>query len=230
MSMTVKRVSKTVKRVMTVMMISLIAMLGVEAEAHYIVVKGRCYWHSHDCSRQDKDVPDPVPFLFPPIGEVVATPKQVEILCAGGIVIDLSKLIDLSNWTLAARKPIVQSDITKVTSEGTVRRNAEWAVIVSDAHFLEDPTSTFSTFCEASGTSGPPQDVIIRAMSVKMNLYCSSLIDKKCFGKSGVPHSTWQADTCTLPDTFNFRNLPSRGTRYDCSGTSRCHEGVCEKL
>ena len=40
MSKTVKRVSETVKRVMRVMMVGLIAMLGAKAEAHWYVVGG----------------------------------------------------------------------------------------------------------------------------------------------------------------------------------------------
>ena len=60
MSKTVKRVSKTVKRVMTVMMIGLVAMLAAKVEAHWVVVKGRCFWHSGECVRKDKEV-DPPP-------------------------------------------------------------------------------------------------------------------------------------------------------------------------
>ncbi len=222
MSKTVKRVSKTVKSVMTVMMVGLIAMLGAKAEAHWVVVKGRCFWHSGECVRQDKEpAPDPVPILLPPIGEVVVTPKQVEILCDG-----IVQKLDLSSeqWTLATRRPIVGSDITRVTNpRGKVSRNGEWAVIVSDAHFLEDPDSIF---CPKS----TPKDVIIREMAVKMNLYCSRLTDKACFSKPDEPHSSWEAKTCTLPVGFNLEkypeNLPPRGTPFACSNITTCH-GDC---
>ncbi|MGH8489429.1 MAG: hypothetical protein ACREXS_11355 [Gammaproteobacteria bacterium] len=219
MSKTVKRVSKTVKRAMRVMMIGLVAMLGVKAEAHYIVVKGRCVWHSLECYREDEAPQDPVPILFPPVGEVVATPLKVQVLCPGGVQdLDLSK----EEWTLAAQKPILQSDITRVTTpRGKTSGNAEWTVVVSDAHFLEDPEAVF---CPDRKN---PQEVLIHEMSVKMNLYCSRF-DPKC--KPNVPHSTWEAKSCVLPVGFDVKNLPARGTPYSCSETTRCHEGVCEKL
>lgn len=208
------------KRVMRVMMVGLLAMLGAKAEAHYIVVGGRCYWHSGECTRKDKDVQDPVPILFPPIGEVVVTPKEVEILCSDGIV----HKPDLASEELAlsTRNPIVQSNITRVITAGSkTSRNAEWSGIVSDAHFLEDPTSTFC------GKSGPPVEAIVRTMAVKINLYCSPITDTKCFSKPNEPHSTWQAEKCTLPAAFDVKNLPARGTRYDCSGISICHGKEC---
>lgn len=206
--------SKTVKRVITVTMIGVVAMLGVTAEAHYVVIRGRCYWHSHECSRQDTDVRDPVPILL--TGEVISTTNRVELLCPGGNV-------EGEPVTLTARKPIVPSDTTRVTnSQGQISRNAEWTVIVSDGYFLA------STFCPGSVPPVPPQDVIIREMSVKMNLYCSSRTDRECSGTPGAPHSTWEA-TCTLPGGFNFSNLPARGTRYDCKETRRCHGVECGK-
>ncbi|MGH8611686.1 MAG: hypothetical protein ACREYF_06495, partial [Gammaproteobacteria bacterium] len=72
-------------------------------------------------------------------------------------------------------------------------------------------------FCSGS----LPLDMIIRTMSVEMNLYFD-----------GIPksHSTWEAD-CTLSNKYNFtnfpKNLPPRGVAFDCAtiGTP-CH-GNC---
>ncbi|MGH8531762.1 MAG: hypothetical protein ACREV1_03290 [Gammaproteobacteria bacterium] len=206
------------KTAMRVMMIGLVAMLGVEAEAHWIIVRGKCYWHSGECVRQDKEVPDPpIPdpaVTAPPEAELVARPTQVEILCPGGNV----EVINLSNVTLASRAPIVQGDITERRDPkgNFISRNLEVQRIVSDGLFLENPAD-FS-FC--SGLS--PEDVIIRAMSVEMNLYC---FDGQC--SKATPHSAWRAESCTLSDKFNFKNYPKkyppRGTLFECSGISTCH-------
>lgn len=219
------------KTAMRVMMIGLVALLGAEAEAHYVVIKGRCVWHSGECVRQDEDVPKPpIPINDIPISEIVARPKSVEILCPGGPH-GIVKQIDLTNdgVTLAARKRIDPSDITErrdPVNNSNMSTNLEVQGIISDAIFLEDPAlprdSGDFDFC--SGLV--PLDMIIRSMSVEMNLYLNSDPTKS--------HSTWKAGTCTLSDTFNLKNypknVPPRGAPFDCSGTFGCHEGVCEEL
>jgi hypothetical protein len=52
--------SKTVKRAMRVIMIGLVAMLGANAEAHYIYVYGKYKYCSLHCIVDLKKVPDPV--------------------------------------------------------------------------------------------------------------------------------------------------------------------------
>jgi hypothetical protein len=204
MSKQVKFISKSVMGVMTV---GVVAMLGADAEAHYVVVNGRCYWHSGECVRKDKDAEDPDLLNPPPIGELVATLKQVEILCPGGNIV----VLDKDPGTLVAKKPIVQGDITNVTNVTSLRESkpyAEWAVIVSDTHFLAD-----TRFC-----SVPPQDVIIRSMSVKLNLYPDGDLSKPA-------HSSWEAGTCILPAEFKFpQKPPTRGVGYACSGITICHD------
>ena len=103
MSKTVKRVSKTVKRVMTVMMIGLVAMLAAKVEAHWVVVKGRCFWHSGECVRKDKDPGPSPPSCTFPLVELVATVTRVDILCPGDVVqtVNLSTSCDSDFWPRA---------------------------------------------------------------------------------------------------------------------------------
>lgn len=209
------------KTVMRVLMIGLVSMLGVEAEAHYVVVRGKCYWHSLECGREDKETPDPKEVFDPTRGpppeiEVVATPRRVELLCTDGRVEEIN-LRDRS-VTLASGKPIGRGDFTSARIDGKpVRTNLQVQGIVSDSFFLEDPT-----LCR---NGVPPEEVMIRVMSVEINLYCSPETDKLCFNKADEPHSSWRAERCTLPDTFSVKKLPTRGTLYDCSHISTFHNG-----
>lgn len=216
--------SKTVIGVLTVIIIGLVAVLGSKAEAHWINVFGRCYWHSGECVRKDKDASDPVPSET--LGELVATVERLEILCPGP-TIPTSLIVD-GAWTLTSgKKPIVQADITNVTGDITTR-TAEWSSVVSDgyAFFLRELGGTACP--DVNGMTVEPLDVIIRSMSpVEMNLYCSPATDKQCNTEAGVPHSEWRAETCELSSKFNFtnypKNVPNPGVPYQCSNITTCH-------
>lgn len=216
MSKTVKGVSETAKRVTRVMMIGLVAMLGAEAEAHWVVVRGKCYWHSLECVREDTEVPDPVPILFPPLVELVASPIKVEGLCPdsdGDGVLEVENIPLPNNPVILAtpRTRIDQRDITE--RRGTNSRYLEVERIVSDALF-------YTTSC-SSGLS--PIEVIVRVWSsVEMNLYLNSV--------QPIPHSAWRAGTCTLPDEFHLTdpiNLPPPGALYKCGKITTCHANNC---
>ncbi len=246
MSKTVKRVSETVKRVTRVMMVGLVTIMGVQAEAHYIVIGGRCYWHSGQCVRQDEDVPPP-PIVDIPRGDIVARNVSVEVLCPGFPQPPFITFVLPAEQTLAARAPIDQGDFTERQKRGggvisNISTNLEWDGVISDALFEENPLNPNAEdfdFCAGQR----PRDVIIRSMSVQMNLYC---VDADLDPKSptycpsppvpppGVqkPHSAWKA-TCTLSDKFNFinypKNFPSRAaTSFDCSAIATCHGENCE--
>jgi hypothetical protein len=201
------------KRVIRIMMVGLVAMLGATAEAHYIVVRGQCIWHSGECTRKDDqpDPPPPPPPLDPtnppPLGEVRMTPTSVEILCPNGITV---KQFVLKKEQLVAQRPLVPADITKTTNEDGINTYAEWGVIASDTHFFLADTTTCPGF---------PKDVIIRSMSVEMNLY-----DLKLDPTATKPHSAWRA-TCTLPVEFKLpQKPPPRGVPYQCTTDNTCHE------
>jgi len=204
--------SKTVKRAMTVMMVGLVAMLGVKAEAHYIVVKGRCYWHSLECGREDKDPGSGRP---PASVELVAVPAVVDLLCPNPPHVESITIPSTERIILAT--PRTRLDQERDTTEerrasgDIISRTVEWQRIVSDALFYT-PSSIVSCASRAS-----PMEVIVRTWSsVKMNLYLPG---------SRLPHSSWEATGgCTLPPEFNFTNLP-RGAPYTCSKPIACHEG-----
>jgi hypothetical protein len=204
---------KAVKRVMTVMMIGLVAMVGGKAEAHWIVVKGRCVWHSLECYREDKepDIGAPAPLV-----ELVATPTIVEGLC-NGTVEKIALPTGTETVTLAVPRTIIgKGDFTEGRRpNGTiVSRNLEVARIVSDALLYQ-----FS--CSLPDVT--PTEVVVREWSnVQMNLYLNN--------NQSTPHSAWRAATCTLPGPVPFdpKNLPPSGTPYVCPTDSikTCH-GNC---
>ncbi len=202
-------------KAMTVMMIGLVAMLGVKAEAHWIVIKGNCYWHSGECVRQDGEgekepIPDPIS-KESPLGELVLMPEQIEVVCPSNRERDRVQNVELSNTGLAliAKRAIVQSDVTNAFDRhGEIGKNVEWPIVGSFATFLENG-------CPGGA---PAQNVIVRRMSVQMNLYLNG-------GKQ--PHSAWTA-TCTLPKEFKLpKKPPDRGVAFDCFNISTCHGDQC---
>ncbi len=214
--------SKTAKRVLTVMMVGLIEMLGVKAEAHYIVIKGRCYWHSLECYREDKepDTRGPAPLV-----ELLATPTIVEGLCNG---IAAKLVLPDPPVTLAApRTPIGEGDFTERRApNGTIAsRNLEVQRIVSDALLYQ-----FSCPPPSSPDVTPTEVIVREWSSVQMNLYLKK--------NQSIPHSAWKAGTCTLSGTFDITDpnkLPPGGALYNCKETLSCHvdqggQEKCNKL
>ena len=126
--------SKTVKRVMTVMMVGLVAMLGAKAEAHWVNVGGRCVWHSFECSRMDTNRPpppdNPLPFV-----ELLATPIHGQVLCPG--TPPVPKDIGLTEPMRTRRTQLTLSDITQLQDpvSGDAISTSEWQRIISDAFF-----------------------------------------------------------------------------------------------
>jgi hypothetical protein len=91
--------SKTVKRVMTVMMVGLVAMLGAKAEAHYIMLGGKLKYCSVCCVVDLVGVPNPHSG-----GEVKCEATASSILCPDGTEYKQSvpmigqSQIDNTNW------------------------------------------------------------------------------------------------------------------------------------
>ncbi|OOO03723.1 MAG: hypothetical protein USCGTAYLOR_00002 [Chromatiales bacterium USCg_Taylor] len=74
------------KTAMRVMMIGMVAMLGVEAEAHYMYVSGRYYYHSIGCYAE-------IGTRFPPNRwevECQVNATRVELLCPDGSTVTLN--------------------------------------------------------------------------------------------------------------------------------------------
>ena len=221
--------SKTVKMI-PLLGLALLTILGTRAEAHYIVMGGRCYWHSGQCVRQDEDVPPPpAPINDILITETIARPGSVEILCPGS-PLPIVKQFNLSNdgVTLVVQQPIAPGNITERRDPNTgknISTNLEWDGVISDAIFLEDPKLSPKDPQDFNFCSGlVPLDTIIRSMSVEMNLYLKA--------DPTTSHSTWKG-TCALSNKFSFtnfpKNVPPRGVAFDCSTTERCHLKECVK-
>jgi hypothetical protein len=220
--------SKTVKRVMTVMMIG-VAMLGAKAEAHWINLFGRCVWHSGECVRTDEDPkPNPIsnnPNAPHPVGEARVMPTSVDFLCPNGDIITLpDTTTPLDPVLLVAKRQIAPGDVTNATrlNTGTTTSFAHWGVSFSEGAFLKNPV------CTLNGRSVLPNYALIRSMTVQMNLYCvesTNANNTPCPSQTS-PHSTWSA-TCTS----DFNNMPGYpddlpyGASYTClESSSPCHQ------
>lgn len=212
MSKTVKRVSKTVKRVTTVMMIGLVAMLGAKAEAHYILVKNKIKFCSIciDVEHTEADTPAEVDVVMeadtPAEVEVVVTTKNVEILCSTGTVVKLTKPVMLS--TRKAITNITKSSIININGEPI--SGAKEEVVVSDAPFLAPFRDVRTTFCPSRSN---PLDVLIREMFVEIDTFDT---------QSKLAY-TWKA-ACVLPAKFHFKNRPPFGHDYTCEVTEEHHD------
>ena len=196
------------------MLIGLVEMLGAKVEAHWIVLKGHCYWHSGECVREDTD---PGPINPPPLGQLVAKAEEVELLCPVDPTDPTSpqhvETITPGTILSTPRTPIGERAITQRRNplNGQIlSKNLEWQRVVSDAFFYTTP-------CPSNKAS--PTQVLVRTWSnVKLNLYSNN---------GPQPHSAWQAGKCELPLAFDLNPTtpeppPHRGVLYECSNISIC--------
>ena len=197
--------SKTVKRAMRVMMIGLVALLGANAEAHYVYVAGK-YKYCSVCNEakltaeNDSISPDhteQLEFILTTISTDETVPP-LEILCPNGTIVP-----SWEQFTLAVQRTIGEGDITN--GEGGPLTIAEVQACVSDGALLVS-----SLFCDGD----PPTDVLIRKMKAESKTsWCPVSNLLPC-----VPVSTSVAD-CTLPGKFNLKKYPNnlpRGALYKC--------------
>jgi hypothetical protein len=94
---------KTVKSAMRVMMVGLVALLGANAEAHYVVVSGKYKYCSLHCIVDLMKVPNPI--LGPAQVRCEATAALVEISCPSGTLVQSAV-----NGVLVGQGPIDQSN------------------------------------------------------------------------------------------------------------------------
>lgn len=203
MSKTVKRMSKRVKRVMTVMMVGLVAILGTKAEAHYMYVSGKYYYHSVGCEVTIGSVPvhpDPVEVKCqlititqdPITGQIL---PPVEVLCQNQNIITLPNPVSLVAQVL--------------TDPGETHVE----VIVSSSPFLQH-------LCDGSDPT-----------AVLIHNFASTITISKCVGLFAnpcsvlLPTSTATTLRCMLPteENYDIYNLPDDGTPYTCSVPVSAH-------
>jgi hypothetical protein len=183
------------KRAMKVMLVGLVAMLGVKAEAHWKVVAGKLKFCSVCIEvelEEDRGTVDPNTHTEEV--EFRLMTEKVEILCPGGTVVQSEDKV-----TLVVRKPIDQGDMKGV---------------VSDTAFLAKPN-----FCPGS----KPLDVLIRATKVEIKTYACYLPDPSTPEEPPTCEQVREFVklNCKLPNKFNFKNYPKnyppKETLYVCS-------------
>jgi hypothetical protein len=183
------------KRAMRVMLVGLVAMLGAKAQAHYIVVQGKCVWHSLECRWEAKDAEPP--------GEVnsEATTSSVEIKCPDGTVEKKDTQV-----TLVQQQPIVPADITK---------HGKLEVVSA---FPLEPL-LIPGFCKADPTWSPTKDdVLIHALLsvvIKISDSDGKLASTYTAEDCRLPDK-FDFDKILLPDKFDFDKILQRGATYEC--------------
>lgn len=189
--------SKTVKRVMRVMMIGLVALLGAKAEAHYYVASGKykyCSLHGHGYFT---GVPDPN-LVGPAQVRGEATATLVEISCPNGTLVQSAV-----NWVLVGQAPIDQSN-WKVGGKAHVE------VHLGMPEFLLDQ---LTGRCGVDWTPTPSKVKILVMAEAKI-----------CVGPGdpGLP----VCPTAASIDTFLDCTIPSgspRETTYECGTQTIVH-------
>ena len=184
--------SKTVKTI-GLLGLTLLAMLGTTAEAHYTYARGTYYDHSVGCDVTIGSVPYP-PDRLEVKCQVHAT--QVELLCPGNV----TEILNLVNSPLRLVAD-VQIDPGQTQVE----------VFVDDSPLL---------LMSCSG-SQPSLNALIRNMVSTVTISkCASLFGNPCSVR--LVTSTAVAG-CGLPADFNFDNLPPDYTEYTCTVPIKVH-------
>ncbi len=101
MSKTVKRVSKTAKRVMTVTMIGLVAMLGAKAEAHTFWFRGKPRVCSVCSDGELRDVREDPRSIFA-VAELIVRTQKARILCPDKTEVQVNEELTLIGETPSA--------------------------------------------------------------------------------------------------------------------------------
>lgn len=114
MSKTVKRVSRKVKRVMTVMMIGLVAMLGANAEAHTLWIPGQKPRVCSHCYDGKLRVEEHHPIWQ---ADYTVTTKLIEISCQGEEPVQSMEPVTLSAQTPVNRLAGVVAVSFKISDE-----------------------------------------------------------------------------------------------------------------
>jgi len=182
--------------------VSLVALLGTGAEAHYQGYIAGVHVKSLVCTVSLKSVPSLD--AHPAITECIVTTGSVEILCKNPAGHDVLPGESATQVTLVDQAPVEQSVAEKKKGRAHV------SVEVDDTPLL-DPE-----FCV--NPNWIPVAVLTRSLTSEINTYA-------CVGPDTDPCSVRElastvVQQCELPAQFNFdnypNNLPSVGTPYDC--------------
>ncbi len=227
MSKTVKRVSETVKRVMRVMMVGLIAMLGAKAEAHYYVIGGipkRC---SHCVDGEfGKDHKEHDAVAHTDVAEFRLSTKKVDYLCPPTGSIQQSTIANaMVKKDLVVLKQIVEGDAAYRDKGGVyITGDATYTEITfENGSFVPVEPAMFNVVVKFSDSplkdkavcpgSVLPVDVLIRETDLSIVSYWCDAGDpeKKC-----VVFDKYFSPSCTLANKWNLANPPAEGIAYVC--------------
>jgi len=177
-------------KVIGLTLVGLLAMLGTQAEAHYMYVDGRYYYHSVGCGVTIGSVPTP-PDPFAVTCAVVTT--QVETLCPGGSIVGALLQVNVS---------------AQVLDPG----ETEVDVLVDDAPLLDGDVNN------ACGGSDPT-DVLIREMATTVTISkCVSLVGDPCSVLLLTSTAVATCELSEDYDLEDYPdNLPEVGTDYTCT-------------
>lgn len=187
------------KTAISAMMVAMVSMSALEAEAHYFIVGGKAKYCSHCIDAEvEHDHQVPLGGHLEEIENRVRT-QEVEILCKDG-----TEVLSVTPMNLFAKRLLEDGDITTLVDDkgNTLLTTAELETRVSDAALRFDTVPC----------GDRPREVLTRKMDVK-------IISRQCTSAPCNEVNTFTA-TCTLPKRFNLKdypkNLPPIGTLYDC--------------
>lgn len=175
----------------------LLAMLGTQAEAHYVYMHGDYYYHSVGCEATIGSLPNPPDPLV--VGCVVAT-VQVETLCPDLSIVSLPLQVSLTNQV---QIPPGQTEVE---------------VPVSD-----DPLLSLD-LNDACGALAPIAALIRNFAPTVTISKCAGLLGNPC---SVLLVTSTATSLCALPSQYNLdnypENLPPAGTPFTCTNPLIVH-------
>lgn len=184
--------------------ISLIALVGNQAVAHYQGYIGGVHYSSVDCTQGIKGVGNPD--VKPAVAECVLTGLQLEAVCINPAGHEVSGSAAFGGALLN------QAQITSGDLMGQGKA-------MTNIHVDTDTICTSAVVCVNPNWS--VQACIVRSMTVEHNVY-------SCTGPAGDECSVLQLNSiieqgCQLPAAFSPQNLPPLGTDYLCNTTNIEH-------
>ena len=194
-----KNISRTI-----LLSLCIVALMGIQAQAHYIYTSAGYLFHSFQCLADLKGVANPD--TKPAEAECEAFVTQIDILCLN----PSGKIVSGSSATQATLINTEQLTPANLTGKG----KASTDIIIPDGALLNPQ------YC--INPNWIPVQVIIREATATQNIY-------KCIGDDPNPCDVRElASTteslCVLPAQFNFNNPPIVGvTPYNCTEVFSAH-------
>jgi hypothetical protein len=180
---------------------------GTRAEAHYMYVNGRYYYHSVGCEAA--------------IASTEADPWTVDCAVATTLVETLCQRSGSFVYP-----PVLSPIQLHLVAQGPIAPNSslQLEAIVSDAPLLNVNLNLACSIYSTPLAVATPAVVLIHNLTSVLNVYqCTS---SSCSGEDRTLTST-ASTSCTLPLQFNLQNYPANlppvGTEYNCLSPQAFH-------